>query len=196
MKVVGITGLIGCGKSTVTQIFAESGFLSFNADNYVRDLNSKKEIIDEIKKSFPRSVINGVLQKDILKKELFLNYSQKIRILESIYHPYVIKEVKNFLLINQGLLRKQIVLEIPLLFEAELDKLCGYTVLVKCSKENQVARVLSRGNMDLDSLEKVMHKQGDTKDKEKKATFIINNDGSLEKLRLHVTNIVNRIKNE
>lgn len=195
MKVIGLTGYIGSGKSTVSKMFASKGIYYFDSDAYVASLNTNKKVLREIQEYFPNCVVNNSLDKKQLKVELFKNYNRSILILEKIYHPFVYKKVKNLILISKFLFRKAILLEVPLLFQSKINELCDLTILVKCSKDIQIKRVLerSKGNMKMEDLEKIMKKQNQLNYDNMLFSYVINTDETLEKIEYLVENIIKEI---
>lgn len=195
MKVIGITGYIGSGKSTVSRMFASRGIYYFDSDSYVSSLNTNKKVINEIKKYFPNCIINGTLDKNLLRTEIFSNYNRNILILEKIYHPYVYKKVKKLIFISKIIFRKAILLEVPLLFQSKINELCDLTILVKCSKDNQIKRVIERSNgrMKIEDLDRIMKKQNKLNYDTLPFTYIINTDVSSDKVEIVVENIIKEI---
>ncbi len=149
MIIIGITGSIGMGKSTISSMFRLLKIPVFDSDKQVRKiLENDYYIIDQIYKLWPDTVILLKKQKKIdkvaLGNKIFGNHKNKI-ILENIIHPKVQKARKKFLSDN---FKSCIVgLDVPLLYETRTDKICDYIFLVNTSKENQRKRVLARKNM-------------------------------------------------
>ncbi len=195
MKIIGLTGYIGSGKSTVSKMFASKGVYYFDSDAYVSSLNNKKNVISELQIYFPNCIINGVLNKTLLRNEVFNNYKDNISILEKIYHPYVYKRVKRLILISKVLFRKIILLEVPLLFQSKINELCDLTILVKCSTEIQIERVIKRSKnfMKIEDLNKIMEKQKLLNYDSIQFNYIIDTDDSLEKISNRVENILKEI---
>ncbi|MCL2567041.1 MAG: dephospho-CoA kinase [Alphaproteobacteria bacterium] len=196
MKIIGITGYIGSGKSTVSKIFKERGFPYFDSDSYVAELNSHKKVIAEIQQYFPQSIINGKLNKNILKEILFKDYEKNIVVLESIYFPFVVDKIKKLIFTSKILCRKFLLLEVPLLFESKINELCDITILVKCKKETQIARVMNRSKIDMADLTKIMNKQYLANYESKLFNYIIDTDNSVENIKEEVIKIIKEIKGE
>ncbi|MDR0484900.1 MAG: dephospho-CoA kinase [Alphaproteobacteria bacterium] len=196
MKIIGITGYIGSGKSTVSKMFRDRGFYYFDSDSYVAKLNNNKEILSEIKKYFPQSIVNNQLDKKILKEILFKDYETNIAKLESIYHPYVIKKIKRLIFIGKILFRKFLLLEVPLLFEAKINELCDITILVRCSVATQIKRVMNRSKINIEDLGKIMAKQKKLNYDTIPFSYIINTDKTIEDVEKEVIKIIKEISNE
>ena len=193
MIVLGITGLIGSGKSTVSSIFIKNTKVYFfNSDLYVKQLTLKnKSVQKEIYNFFPNCFVKGVLDKNLFRKLVFSNYNENIKI----FHKRVVKKIKQFIFLKKMLFWKKsiILLEVPLLFESKINKLCNYNILVICSKNVQEERVLKRDKMDINILNTIRTKQGDNNSKIDQVDFIINNNDDLYCLEQQVKIIINKI---
>ena len=139
MIVIGITGSIASGKSSVARLIAKKKYPLFNADNVVTDLyknsNFTNLLIKKFKLSNKKRVKNQI--KLLIKKN-----KRILKILESVIHPLVRKEMKNFLKIK----RKILVLEIPLLIESKLDKYFDKIIFVEAKKNLRLKRYLKHKN--------------------------------------------------
>ena len=142
MLLVGITGSIGMGKSTVAQMFKEHGYGVYNADDTVHYIyENDGEVIEKVERQFPGSTEDGVVNRlalrDILNKD-----PDKFRNLEQIVHPvtrkYQIIYIKK--LIEEG--KMGCVLDIPLLFETGGEKYVDVSVVVTASESTQQSRVV------------------------------------------------------
>ena len=149
MIIIGITGSIGTGKSTVSKMFKLLKIPIFDSDLIVKKiLDRNKHVIEKISKIWPDVVISNQMQRKIdkivLSDKIFKNKEERIK-LENIIHPLVEKERKTFLLNYKkfGIVG----LDIPLLYETGMDKKCDYVFLMNTSKNIQKKRVLKRPNM-------------------------------------------------
>ena len=174
-EVIGVTGPIGTGKSTVSKYLEKHGYFLQNTDEIVHILYKEASIQKEIKKFIPDLKISkGNIDRDWLRNYLIANPNKKTR-LEKFIHAKVVeiveKEIKNS--------TKPIVVEAPLLFESGLDLICDKIIYVDASKESQIEHLKSRGS-DVDSsltLNKNYHKEN-----KKKATYVIINDKDIANL--------------
>ena len=135
MIVIGITGSIASGKSSVARLIAKKKYPLFNADNVVTDLYNNSNFTNLLIKKFKLS--NKKRVKNQIK--LLIKKNKRIlKILESVIHPLVRKEMKNFLKMK----RKILVLEIPLLIESKLDKYFDKIIFVEAKKNLRLKRYL------------------------------------------------------
>ena len=160
-KIIGITGSIGMGKSTVAYMLSRLGIPVFDSDKEVADiLKNNRRIIKEVGIKWPQVVIIDKNKKRINKKVLgdivFSNISSK-HFLENLIHPIIHK--KRELFIQQNINNSLIALDVPLLFETKLDKTCDIIFLVNAKNEIQMSRVLKRKNMTREKFDLIKKNQ-------------------------------------
>ena len=194
MLLVGVTGSIGMGKSTVAQMFKEHGYGVYNADDTVHYIyENDEEVIAKVESKFPGSTKNGAVNRlalrDILNKE-----PDKFRILEQIVHPvtrkYQIIYIKK--LIEEG--KAGCVLDIPLLFETGGEKYVDISIVVTASEETQKSRVVSDRKVPLEIFNAIKDQQMPDRDKLKKADYIISTDSDIEETKSEVKEVAAKIK--
>jgi len=172
MKVIGLTGGIGMGKSTVAKMFARCGIPAFNADEAVHRLQAPGgAAVPMLNVSFPGTVNDGVLDRAALRG-LVLGDPVAMNRLEFIMHPLVHREEAKFRRAAYRAGRRAVILDIPLLFETGAQLRVGKTITVSCPREVQMARVLKRG-MQLAQVEKIIAKQMPDAQKRARADFVI-----------------------
>ena len=148
-KIIGITGSIGMGKSTISYMLTKLGIPVFDSDKQVsKVLENNSNIIKKIGLKWPHAVIINNRQKKVNKKVLgdivFSNLSDKI-FLENLIHPIVHQERDLFIQENNR--NSLIALDVPLLFETKLHKICDFIFLANAKSDIQMSRVLKRKNM-------------------------------------------------
>ena len=176
MIIIGITGSIGMGKTTISNMLRILKIPVFDSDKKVKEILEKNlDIIEEISKIWPETIsINQKqkeINKEILSNKIFESNKERKK-LESIIHPLVKKERKSFL----KKYKKYFIvgLDIPLLYETGMDKGCHYIFLAHTKKEIQKKRVLMRPNMTDKKFELINNSQWSFEMKEKERPFIIN----------------------
>ncbi|MEZ5690079.1 MAG: dephospho-CoA kinase [Rickettsiales bacterium] len=173
MIVIGLTGSIGMGKSTVADQFSIFGAKTCSADRFVHKLMGVGgKAIGEIKKYFPEAVTDNYIDRQILGEIVFSD-KKKLILLEDILHPSVIDMENKFIYRQKRLGTKIIVLDIPLLFETGGDERVDFTVVVTAPYFIQRQRVLGRENMTEEKFERIMASQMDDGEKRGRADFII-----------------------
>ena len=186
-KRIGLTGNIASGKSTIAKYIADSKNIKIlNADNYSKKiLRNRRETYEKVITYFGNEILDQSSRSErinfkFLKKIIFSNENKR-KWIESILHPLIkIKMVEDCIKYKND---KVLILEIPLLFEAKFESICTEIWLIKCSKENQIKRLIDRDKICRDEAEKIMNIQVNNIKKEEKSQKIIeNNDKDIEKL--------------
>jgi len=145
--IIGLTGPTGSGKSTVAQILKEMNFVIIDYDKISRDISKKgSPCVLELRREFGEEILgsDGNLQRKVLGKIVFSD-AEKLETLNTITHKYILKESDNLISENSG---KNIVLDAPLLFEAELDKKCDFVIGVVAPKDVRIERIMKRDSID------------------------------------------------
>lgn len=172
-KVVGLTGGIGSGKSSVLQLFKNKGVTAYVADMEAKNLMQHDEnLMNKIIQAFgEKSYENGVLNRVFLANEVFKN-TDKLKILSSLVHPAVQKHFKQFLKeINDPFM----IYENAILFENGFDKNCDYIITVTATKELKISRVMERDSFTKQQVLDRMHNQWEDEAKIQKSDFVIEN---------------------
>jgi dephospho-CoA kinase len=140
---IGLTGNIGTGKSTVLGIFARLGALTIDSDEIVRELYSRENIKIKAIEILGNSIVNddGELNKKEIADLIFNNNMLKVQ-LEALLHSYVFEEIESVSTKNPDRL---VIAEIPLLFETEYNKRVDHVILLNCSREIIFDRLRNSG---------------------------------------------------
>jgi len=188
MLVLGLTGSIGMGKSTVAAMFADEGVPVFDADAQVHRLQGPGgRLVAAIEAAFPGTTGDSGVERPLLGKAVFGNPDALNR-LEAIVHPAVAEERARFLETNDE--QPLVVLDIPLLFEAGGWQQVDRIAVVSAPAEVQRARVLARPGMTEDRFESILAKQMPDAQKRERADFVIPTGGSLEETRAAVRAVI------
>ncbi len=185
MKVIGLTGGIASGKTTVAELFRKTNIPVICADEVARSLtepgtNSLQKIIAH----FGPNILSesGALDRIKLAKIVFANPIER-KALESILHPEVRKNLKAAIEIEQKNGTNFLVLDIPLLFESNLDVLCDVTICVYVDEETQIARHINRSGHSRDHTLDRMRAQLPLTQKLGLAKHALHNHGTLTDLQ-------------
>lgn len=174
MKIIAITGSIGCGKTYISDMIKSLGYIVFDADKEVRNFYKNKKFLSIIKQNFPNVFKNEVFNKKELR-ELVFNNKDELKKLENIIHPLLKQKLKEKV-------RKNckntdfIFIDAALIFEMNWDKYCDYIILADVDKEIQKRRVMIRDNITEKDFEKIIKNQTDNEIKKQKSDFIINTE--------------------
>lgn len=174
MIIIGITGSIGMGKTTIASMLKYLRIPVFDSDQQVKLLlETDHQVIKKIHNNWPNTVSfeEKKINKLLLAKIVF-SHERDRRILEKIIHP-VIKD-KRDVFIKKNKSSYIIGLDVPLLYETGTDKICDYIFLAYTSKKNQRKRVLLRDNMTQRKFNLINKSQWSHEKKKKKKPFVIN----------------------
>jgi len=173
MIVIGLTGSIGMGKSTVAAQFAALGIAVSNADAIAHKLMAKGgEAVAGIEKLFPGVVKSGAVDRKALGDIVFKDKA-KLALLERLLHPIVEAEEIHFAEIQKCKGAPMAVLEIPLLFETKAEERCDLTVVVTAPLFIQRQRVMKRPGMTDEKWHRIVNLQMPDREKRHRADVII-----------------------
>jgi len=186
--VLGVTGNIGCGKSTVARMFKTKDSLLIDADACARDLlTENKGIYNKIKLIFGREILkrNNRIDHKKLGKRVFADNAALIK-LNSIMHPPLIREIKRQ--INSSG-KKIIILDAALIIEAGLIRIIDKLIVVTAKKEQQILRKTKNRAFERKDILMRIKSQISQNEKLRFADFIIDNSGKLSQTRKQVSEI-------
>ncbi|HHL43413.1 MAG TPA: dephospho-CoA kinase [Hellea balneolensis] len=193
MITIGLTGSIGMGKSTTTQMFKDLGCAVFDADAAVHALYAKGgKAVPIIGATFPDAIVNGAVDREKLAAHLRAD-PLHIGVLESFIHPLVAEMRK--VVVEQAVRsgKKIIVFDIPLLFETGGDARVDKTVVVSAPAHIQEKRVLARPNMSTEKFAMIKSRQMPDIEKRKQTDYIVHTDKGLDFARAQVRDIIKDI---
>jgi dephospho-CoA kinase len=193
MIVIGLTGSIGMGKSTVAKMFAEEGAPYFSADDAVHALYAKGgAAVGPVAEAFPSSLRDGAIDRAALSAEI-MHKPDAIQRLESIVHPLVGRANAEFLEKNRRDGKRAVVLDIPLLFESRRPRSFDKIVVVSAPAPVQRARVLERPGMTEEKLDFILSRQVPDAEKRAQADFVIDTGLALEATRAQVRAVLDAL---
>ena len=195
MILIGLTGSLGSGKSTVAGMFARQGAYVIDADAVVHEqLRPTGKAYKKVVKTFGKDILSG---KDIDRRKLadivFRN-EHKLKQLTSIVHPIAFKEVQaRIKSLKRDAKIFMIVVDAPLLIEAGWHRWMDYIVVVKASKEVQVSRLMTQRKMTRPEILRRMKSQLPIKQKINMADIVIDNNKGLKEIEKQTRMIVERL---
>lgn len=187
--IIGITGNFGSGKSTVSGIFKASGFSVIDVDRLYRGIYRKdKKLRNRVKACF------GTADRRELKRIVFNDY-EKLKLLNRITHPIIIKEIKKKI---KGIKKKSngkrdIAIDAPLLLESNAKMLVDKIVVVKAKKSISSKRLLAKGYTH-NEIRQITKSQMPVKEKIKHSHYIIDNSISIEDTKKQAIGIIKEIR--
>jgi dephospho-CoA kinase len=188
MRVLGLTGSIGMGKSTTAKLFADAGVPVYDADATVHKVY-ESEAAPAIEAAFPGSTVNGKVDRARLSARV-VNDPAALRQLEQIVHPMLGAYHRKFLDEAERSGAPVAVVDVPLLFETGGEKRVDAVVVVTTSPENQRARILARGTMTGEALDTILARQLPDAEKRKRADFIVDTSHGLDPVRERIRDIL------
>jgi len=185
MYQVALTGGIGSGKSTATQLFAELGVPIIDADQISHDLTTHdSDIQNQIRAQLGEEFFNadGNLDRAALREYVFTNDTARKQ-LEAIMHPAIRNEMQQQIISATG---PYCLLVIPLLVETGQQKLADRVITMSIDPDIQINRVMQRSGMDKQQVESIIQAQASAAERLAIADDVLNNNGDLEALRQQV----------
>ena len=196
MKLVGLTGGIASGKSTVAEILKRQGAAIINADVLAREVvEPGHQAWTEIVNTFGIAVLqpDRTLDRQKLRAIIFDDAAARKKI-ESIIHPQVRALAEQRIREHAASGYAVIVYEVPLLFEGNLQEWLRPVILVACDVDTQRNRLQSRDNLSAAQAQKHIVAQMSLEEKRRLADYVIENNGSLEDLERQVQAVLEKIK--
>ena len=190
MKIVGLTGSIGMGKSTTSGLFAEAGAAVYDADAAVHEIYAPGgAAVEPVGAAFPGVVVGGGIDRARLSKHVLGN-PEALKTLEQIVHPLVGRGRQMFFEQARREQRDIVILDVPLLFETGGDKALDAVIVVSAPSDIQRERVLARPEMTPDKLDAILARQMPDAEKRQRADFVIDTSAGLEAARTQVEAIM------
>ena len=195
MLKVGLTGSIGCGKSSLSNILKKYDIPIIDADIKGREIYENKELLRDIEKNFGSSVINkdGTLNRKNLGKIVF-NDDYKLEKLNSLTHPVIQNMIKDDLNKYEKFGKKIAVVDAALLIEAGFMNMLDTLVVVTCSEEVQLQRVVLRDNCSEEDAMGRIKSQMPQYEKVKYAEFVVDNSGTIEHLEKEAEKLIKSLE--
>jgi dephospho-CoA kinase len=185
---IGLTGSIATGKSTVLQAFADLGVPVFSSDDAVHELY-RGEAVPVVERLFPGVINKGEVDRAKLSAAL-LAAPARLSELEAAIHPLVRRKIADFLAAEEQKGSPLAIVDIPLLFEAGFDHGLDRFALTMVDEATQRRRVLARPGMSVEKLEAILARQMPQAEKRKRADYVFDTSGPIERTRAEVAALV------
>lgn len=190
VPIIGLTGGIGTGKSTVASLLKKHGLPIIDADQNVKTVYQKPETLVFIKKHFPSAIVDNQIDFKKLREIVFVNQESKQTVEDYIYMhlPSTFKEA--YARFNNP---PFIIYDVPLLFEKKLNPLVDVSVCVYAPRETQIQRLMARDHSTRELAEKILANQLDIEVKKELSDFTIENTGDLTILEKNVEEFLKNV---
>ena len=195
--VIGLTGGIGTGKSTVSQILQRKGYKVIDLDVISREVIKFPKVVEKIVENFGREVLESDdfwkynISREKLGKIIFGNKKKRL-ILNSIMHPEILRAMREKIL-EYKKESKIVFVEIQLLFEVQWEKEFDYILLVSAEKDTQVKRILNRDRRSEEEALNIINSQMSLDEKKKRSDYIIENDGNIQDLERKIDEFLKKV---
>ena len=192
VKVIGITGLIGSGKSTVTSLFKEYDMDVLDADKISRSaLDYGTKAYTKTIETFGKAILNEDLSINrAILREITSSSKEQMKLLEDIIHPFVYEQT---VLGIKNSKAKYVLLDVPLLFESKMDKLCDLTIFVNTKEDIRLNRLEKRATMPLKDAKKLNAQVMSAKEKIALADIVVENSNDLNLTKNQIKKIMEKI---
>jgi dephospho-CoA kinase len=191
MRILGLTGSIGMGKSTTAKMFAEAGVPVYDADATVHQLY-EGEAVAAIEAAFPGTTVNGKVDRALLSPRV-VHDAEAMRRLEDIVHPMLRAHHRKFLDDAEKSGAPVAVVDIPLLYETGGENRVDAVVVVTTGPDVQRERILAREGMTPEKLDAILAKQLPDAEKRRRADFIVDTSHGLDPVRGRIREILDQV---
>ena len=188
MRILGLTGSIGMGKSTTAKLFAEAGVPVYDADAAVHNIY-EGEAAPAVEAAFPGTTVDGKVDRAKLSAKV-VHDQAAIKQLEQIVHPMLGASRRKFLEEAERSGAPVVVMDIPLLFETGGEKRVDAVVVVSTDPATQRERILARGTMTSEALDGILARQLPDAEKRKRADFVVDTSHGLDPVRAAIGDIL------
>ena len=192
MRVSGLTGGIGTGKSTASEYLRKQGFSIIDADRISREIVEPGTLLlKELEKNFGSGIIkdDGTLDRKALAAIVFSDKEKKSR-LDGLMHGHILDEIERKISESQSGEGRGIIVDAPLLFETGLEKKCDQVWLITADEKLRILRVCERDGMDPEEVRARIQNQMADEEKKERAHRIVDNSGSKEALLAQLAELI------
>ncbi|NLD88147.1 MAG: aminopeptidase [Clostridiales bacterium] len=196
MRIIGLTGTTGAGKSTAASILRDLGVCVLDADRIYHELlASSIEMNRELREEFPSAYVEDRLDRKSLGRLVF-GSEEKLSRLNSITHRYVMLTIEERLCSLESNGCEFVVIDAPLLFESGADKLCRATIGITAQKEVRLSRILARDNISEEYALQRIESQPDEEFYSSRCTYMVENNSTEHSLRERIEEIIKDIEDK
>ena len=195
MKVVGLCGGSGSGKSALSGILAMHGIPVINADEvYAELVSGDSACLRELVAAFGKKILSpkGSLDREAMSSIVFSGdgAAKRRALLNSITHRYVLEEMRSRLSAFSASGVSIVAVDVPLLFESGFDKECDLTVAVIADRKLRIDRICARDHLEREAAERRIDSQLSTDELMARADYIVRNEGDIDALELEAKKLI------
>ncbi len=190
MKIIGLTGSIGMGKSTTAAMFREAGIPVYDADAAVHEAYDVGGVaVGPVGEAFPGVVKDGRVDREELRKRVLGN-PEALKVLNGIVHPLIGKSRAKVFEDAQAAGADMIIMDVPLIYETGGEKNMHAVIVVSAPADVQRERVLVREGMTPERLDAILAQQVPDAEKRARADYVVDTGKGLDAARAQVTAII------
>ncbi|MGL4911358.1 MAG: dephospho-CoA kinase [Romboutsia sp.] len=195
MLILGLTGNIGCGKSSLSDIFKENNIEIIDADIIARQIFEDKEVLESVFEQFGYEIKNaeGNLNRKALGAIVF-NDDKKLIELNNLTHPSIRNKILNRIKDAKNKGEKIVVIDAALIVESQYLEIIDKLLIVTCNMNEQIKRIKERDKCNKEEAISRIKSQMNQSEKVKFADYVIDNSGNLEQLKLKANNFIMYMK--
>lgn len=194
MKIIGLTGSIGMGKSTTAAMFREAGIPVYDADAEVhKAYDVGGAAVEPVGAAFPGVVKDGKVDREELRKRVLGN-PEALKVLNGIVHPIVGRARAAVFEAAEKAGADMVILDVPLIFETGGEKNMHKVIVVSAPAEMQRERVLAREGMTPERLDAILAQQTPDAEKRARADYVVDTGNGLDAARAQVTKIIEDLR--
>ncbi len=195
VSVLGLTGSIASGKSTVSAVFRDEGYLIVDCDEVARKLTEKAVIVSKIAEVFGEGVLlsNGKIDRKKLGGIVFSDSREKTKLDEVLKFPLrkdILDAMRGAVLSSK---KDFVVLDCPLLFESGLDAVCDVTLSIWVDRDIQIERLIKRNKIEEKLAMQMISSQLSSSEKAKRADYVIDNNSDIKTLKAEVHRFIGEV---
>lgn len=190
MFILGLTGNISCGKSSVSKILKSKGISIIDADLLSCEIYTYEDVMSKMKEEFPQAIVDGRVDRKILGQIVFPDRKSLDKL-----NDICQKKIYDLILkaIQSHKKERLLVIDAALLIEGKYDNMLDKLILVYCDEDKQVERLIKRDCISREDAMNRINSQMSQEDKRGYADYIIDNSGDYERLQLEVEKLVKQI---
>ncbi len=195
VSVIGVTGSIACGKSTVTEFLKANDYSVVDCDIVAKEVTNLPNVVAEIKNTFGSFVIKSDGSLDRAKLgELVFNNKDKKDLLDNLLKNYLLKAIlENLELAKTRSLKNLVFLDCPLLFESGINKYCDKTVSIFTDQDIQLQRLMKRNQVSQEYAQSMIDSQFSSQQKANLADYVIENNGDIADLHSGILDLLSQL---